>query len=272
MDAPPARTASALHHHATLPASVRSALWLAHQLGSAHAATVSSGFDALDATLPGGGWPLAGLAELMPAEPGGGEMALLAPALARLSGLGGEVVWIAPPHIPFAPALQALGLHLSRFTWVMPAHPRDAAWAAEQALRSGTCAWVQWWSDKTTPEVLRRLHLAALDHHCPLLVVRPRAAQQQASPAPLRLACTPLPGRHLSVQVLKRRGPAATLPVVLALPDPVPPRQRRHQPAGRPLAISQETAGDALVAGQLREPFPSDNHALAGPSSSRLAD
>lgn len=216
--------------HEALPVPVRSALWFGHQLGTAEVPTVPSGFPALDAELPGGGWPLAGLTELLQeAGPGGGELALLAAAQAR-AAQGGEVVWIAPPHTPFAPALQALGMPLARFLWLAPADPKDAAWAAEQVLRSGTCAWVQWWSPHTTPEVLRRLHLAALDHHCPLLLLRPAIARQQASPAPLRLVCTPLPRRHLEVRILKRRGSALARAITLALPDPVPQRLGASRP------------------------------------------
>jgi protein ImuA len=234
--------------HEALPASVQSALWLGHQLGHAQAPTVPSGFAALDAELPGGGWPLAGLTELMLAEPGSGELALLAPALGRVAAQGGEVVWIGPPHIPYAPALQALGMKLDQLTWLLPADARDAAWATEQVLRSGTCAWVQWWSEKISPEVLRRLHLAALDHHCALLVLRPWAMQRHASPAPLRLTCTPLPQRRLGIQVLKRRGPASARPMALVLPDPVPHRHR-PQSTGTAVPLASSLAGTHAVAG-----------------------
>jgi len=241
--------------HEALPAPVRSALWFGHQLGAAEVPTVPSGFDALDAELPGGGWPLAGLTELLQqAEPGGGELALLAAALARAAAPGGQVVWIAPPHTPFAPALQALGVPLDRFLWLSPASPKDAAWAAEQVLRSGTCAWLQWWSPKTTPDVLRRLHLAALDHHCPLLVLRPGTAQQHASPAPLRLVCTPLPRRQLEVRILKRRGPALARAITLALPDPVPQRHGTTNPSPSP-SPSKPLADADVVAGHPSAPL-----------------
>jgi protein ImuA len=58
-------------------------LWRAHQLGRAAAAVQPSGFGVLDAQLPGGGWPCRALTELLLAQPGVGEMRLLAPALAR---------------------------------------------------------------------------------------------------------------------------------------------------------------------------------------------
>lgn len=219
---------------------LHTSLWRADQLARVNAPTLPTGFAALDAELPGGGWPMAGLVELLLTEAGSGEVALLAPALARIASQGGEVLWIAPPHIPYAPALHALGVALPHFAWVMPATAKEAAWAAEQALRSGACAAVLWWSDATRIDALRRLHLAALDHACLLWALRPWAAQQHTSPAPLRLACTPLPDRHVSVRIVKRRGPSQALPVRLALPDPAP----RRAPASTPLA---ERSSDALA-------------------------
>ncbi len=46
----------------------------------------------LDARLPEGGWPPAALSELLLASPGCGELHLLWPTLARLSGEGGAAV------------------------------------------------------------------------------------------------------------------------------------------------------------------------------------
>jgi hypothetical protein len=77
-------------------------------------ATLTSGFAALDAELPGGGWPLGALCELLPRHVGIGELRLLGPALASLSAAGRSLAWIAPPHRPYAPALAAAGIDLAR--------------------------------------------------------------------------------------------------------------------------------------------------------------
>src|ERR1044071_6445717 len=47
--------------------------------------TFPTGFAALDAGLPGGGWPRHGLIEILTPQPGIGELYLLLPVLARLS-------------------------------------------------------------------------------------------------------------------------------------------------------------------------------------------
>ena len=60
-----------------------------------------TGNPALDAALPGGGWPDSALSELLIATTGIGELRLLWPTLSRLTAAGERVVLIAPPHVPY---------------------------------------------------------------------------------------------------------------------------------------------------------------------------
>ena len=62
--------------------------------------SVPSGYAALDRELPGGGWPAGALTELMAGREGIGELQLVLPALAQLTGAGKRVIWVAPPHLP----------------------------------------------------------------------------------------------------------------------------------------------------------------------------
>jgi protein ImuA len=193
-----------------------SVVWRGDRFAAPLQPALPTGYPALDAELPGGGWPAAGLTELLLASFGSGEWRLLAPAL-RLQAARRPIVCIAAPLQPYAPALQALGLPLQQFVWIAPATPTDAAWATEQALRSGSCGAVLWWGDGTPP-MLRRLHLAARENDSPLIALRPHTAQVQSSPAPLRLACAAAPGERLRLWVFKRRGPAQSSPLLLDLP------------------------------------------------------
>lgn len=222
----PIRAAQVLND---LPAAERPALWLADRLAHSAAAVAvrSTGFAALDAELPGGGWPATGLTELLLAAPGSGELRLLAPLLAQgPQGLqhAGSLLCIAPPLTPYAPALHALGWPLGRLVLVTPESLADAAWAAEQGLRSGACAAVLWWQkEERAPAAalataLRRLHLAALEGACPLFALRPTSAHMQSSPAPLRLVLEPMAQGRLAVTAFKRRGPAMATPLLLMLP------------------------------------------------------
>ena len=203
------------------------ALWRADQLACTATpglAVRSTGFASLDAELPGGGWPAAGLTELLLAAPGSGELRLLSPWLGRGIDPVGQVLCIAPPFIPYALALQALGWPLGRLLLVTPASLADAAWVAEQGLRSGSCAAVLWWQGQertpaaTLATALRRLHLAAQEGACPLFALRPASVQAHSSPAPLRLALEPAALGYLALTVFKRRGPSMTQPLQLLLP------------------------------------------------------
>jgi protein ImuA len=236
------------------------ALWLADRLATAAAVVRPTGFAALDTELPGGGWPAAGLTELLLAAPGSGELRLLAPALAHERGPAASVLWIAPPLMPYAPALQALGWPLDRLVIVAPGPLADTAWAAEQGLRSGACAAVLWWQGEgqrpsLLTTTLRRLHLAAQEGRCPLFALRPASARWQSSPAPLRLSLEPAASGQLAVTVFKRRGPAMVAPLQLTPPvaglpvhrtlRPVPPVVRA--PLGDPAAVLLSEPGDAVV-------------------------
>lgn len=200
---------------ATLPGRFSGSVWAGTQLAAASQPAVPTGYAALDAELPGGGWPASGLTELLFDAPGSGEWRLLAPAL-RAQAAARPVVCVAPPLQPYAPALLGLSLPLPRFVWIDPPDPADAAWALEQALRSGGIGTALWWGEASAP-MLRRLHLAALDQGCLLGVLRPLAARGQSSPAPLRLACRPLSHGRLAIDVFKRRGPARAAPLLLHL-------------------------------------------------------
>jgi cell division inhibitor SulA len=146
----------------------------------------STGHDALDAALPGGGWPPASLLELLLPMDGVGELRLLLPTLVRLARQGRNLLMVAPPYVPYAPALAAAGLDLARLR-VVRAEGRDALWAAEQGLRSGACGAVLCWPRGADDRALRRLSVAAEQGDALGFAFRPLRALEQPSPAALRL-------------------------------------------------------------------------------------
>jgi protein ImuA len=95
-------------------------------------AAAPSGFAQLDASLPGGGWPIGAIAELMSATSGIGELSVLLPALSRLARAGRYIAWIAPPYLPHAPALVQRGLPLERVLIIRSCTLQESLWAAEQ--------------------------------------------------------------------------------------------------------------------------------------------
>ncbi|GKT20259.1 translesion DNA synthesis-associated protein ImuA [Acidovorax sp. SUPP3334] len=200
-------------------------VWQGDALTAQSGRVQSSGHALLDAALPGGGWPLGSMTEVMQPAQGGAEWPLVLPALAQAAAQrGGRVVLVAPPGEPFAPALQAAGLPADRLCRVRPLpspHDKSAAWASEQALRCRDVLAVLAWLPLAPPEALRRLQLAAAQQAALLWVFRPQNHRQQASPAPLRLWVVQgrAPGT-LQVHVTKRRGPPLMHPVPVCAHGP----------------------------------------------------
>ena len=180
-----------------------------------------TGYAALDAELPGGGWPAGGLAELLCRAEGVGELQIVLPALAGLTAAGHRIAWLAPPYLPYAPALRAAGVRLEALTVVRAPGRRDALWAAEQALRSGAFHGLLLWLPRASYPELRRLAVAAQAGPGFALVFRPLQAACEASPAALRLALEPgvEPGR-IAVRILKRRGAPIVTPLRLSIDRP----------------------------------------------------
>ncbi len=154
-------------------------------------ATWPTGHALLDARLPGGGWPVGSLIEVLLAHAGVGEIGLFLPALIarqqRVAGTAPWLVWIAPPHEPYAPALAQQGIELRHLLVVRPVTAGEALWAAEQALSSGVCAAVLLWLKGTDDRWLRRLKLAAETGRTLGVLFRPERHRFESSPAALRM-------------------------------------------------------------------------------------
>src|SRR5690606_17972681 len=161
-------------------------VWRAGRAAPAAPDGEPTGHGALDALLPWGGWPRAALTELLLPADGVGELALLLPALARLTQAGGIVALVAPPYLPYAPAWQAAGVDL-RHLEVIEAEPRGALWAFEQCLRSAACAAVLGWPLQADAQALRRLQVAADSGDCLGFAFRDAKHAVNPPPPALRL-------------------------------------------------------------------------------------
>jgi len=87
-----------------------------------------------------GGWPRNALSEVaLPnnIEAGIGEVRLLLPALANLLKQH-YAIWIAPPFLPYAPALMEAKLNTNRLIIIDSNNLQDSLWSAEQAIKSGS--------------------------------------------------------------------------------------------------------------------------------------
>lgn len=217
-------------------------VWRGDQLAHAGASALPTGFAELDAHLPGGGWPRGALTEILLAREGIGELRLLLPALARISRENTWLAWVAPPHVPYAPALAASGIQLKRLLVTRPRTAADAWWTAEQAMRSGACSAVLAWLDTADERRMRRLQLGAETGHTWGVLFRPASAASSRSPAALRLKLEARGGDVL-VHILKRRGGSLDQPVRVALASARPvPSPSRAQAGPAALPSGAETA------------------------------
>lgn len=232
-------------------------LWRASELSPQTLRTFSTGHAALDAVLPGGGWPVGALVEVLQAPHSLNEWGLLAPLLSRCAGVQ---VLVGAPHPPFGPALAGRGVDPQRLLWVQGSQPDLQLWATEQALRCADVELVLAWLPGIRMAQARRLAVAAQAHQKLLFVFRAAQAQSESSPAVLRLLLEQGPGgtRSLRLHILKRRGPPLAQAVHIeagparldALLSASRARRRRAAGAGAGAMPAASSVEAALAAGE----------------------
>jgi protein ImuA len=229
-----------------LAEEIHPSLWRASQLARGLGRVVDTGYPALSDELPGGGWPVGALVDLLVQQAGVGELRLLRPALSASENR--PVAFVQPPHTPHGLGLSYIGLSIERVLRVQAPKTADALWSVEQILRAGSCSALIFWTQYAKASSLRRLHLAAQSSETLFVMVRPLAAAQDSSPALLRLALRPS-ADGLTVDIVKRRGPSRAEPLSIPL-QPTPVLLSQHaRLSRRSLAevASQGVATDVVV-------------------------
>jgi cell division inhibitor SulA/protein ImuA len=191
------------------------AIWRGNDCARVVVPGVPTGFAELDALLPGRGWPAEALIEIYVERPGMGELQIVMPAAARLTQAERWLVMIAPPHIPYAPALLDHGVRLSRLMLIRPQTVAAQLWAGEQALRSESCGAVMLWLNRVQEQALRRLQVAAERSGALTMLFRTARAPAFSSAA-LRLHVSKVNSQAI-VRILKRRSGGIPAPVALDL-------------------------------------------------------
>ena len=223
-------------------------LWQGHRANHAQR-TLPTGHVRLDARLPGGGWPLGAITELICAKPGLGEFSLLFPTLTRMSKQGQWIIMIDPPWIPYPASLHGHGLLLEQLLLVRTHQEKESLWACEQALSGGQSGAVLAWPERISFTRLRRLQLAAENSGKVAFLFRPENALDAASPAALRLQLEAGGQRGTRINVLKCRGSRPVEPAWI----PRPYAQAHTRPIPNPQApgaLTQPVAGTTTSRGQ----------------------
>ncbi|WP_428242455.1 translesion DNA synthesis-associated protein ImuA [Gynuella sp.] len=188
--------------------------WLRHSTRAC-----STGYSALDAELPGGGWPLGAVTEILCSHPGQGELRLILPCLAKLGQQDDRwQFWLNPPYQPHGLGLLHWGLQPERQLIVRCERSDDLLWSIEQALLSGGSNAVIAWADALNKAQLRRIQLAAEKNLLPVFLLRPLRYQDAPSTAALRLSLYNQGRNQLCLHILKSRGAWAREQQILPVP------------------------------------------------------
>lgn len=190
-------------------------VWKGSELGSRLGETVPSGWEALDRELPGGGWPLRSITEILTPQPAVLEWRLLAGGMGSAVAAGREVVLVGPPKPPHLPGLLHAGLDERKLVWIQASTPAERLWVTEQLIKSNSVGAVVAWLPQARQEQIRRLQVCAQACDATVFLCRPEAARHEASAAPLRLHASYTLDWELQVDVFKRRGPAHVAPLRL---------------------------------------------------------
>ena len=238
-----------------LPPDIEAAIWRGNQLGSPVTSVVASGFAALDAELPGSGWPCHSLTEILQPQPTVAEWRLLAPAMRQVVAGGGNIVVVGPPKSPHLPGLKHAGLDERHLVWIQAEAPAERLWVTEQLIKTNAAGLLVSWLPQARQEQIRRLQVCAQTCDGPVFLCRPAAAEHEPSAAPLRVQLRFGLDWELHVHLLKRKGPTHEGDVALSsvpggLEVILTPRLRRpsHLIASRQVADDRRE-GQAHVVG-----------------------
>ncbi len=217
---------------------------------------LSTGHTVLDEALPGSGWPLGAVTELVTDTAGCGELSLLLPVLALLSRDGHWISMIDPPWIPYPSALHGHGLALEKLLLVRTKNRAESLWACEQVVRGIAGGAVLAWPDALSFAELRRLQLAAEHTQKNVFLFRDGKAAKASSPAALRLQLT-ADEDDLCIRVLKCRGqrPAADIRIRRAqLLQPLIPPLVNSSGSSKRSSSSSESPVVSLATSRIERP------------------
>lgn len=225
---------------------LRDDMWLGHSQRFTGRTSLATGHVLLDERLLHQGWPLGTLIEVC--QPGmQGEWLLLTPALLQVTGL---IVLLNPPAIPFAQAFIQAGFDLDRLLVVDAAEKKHFIGCFTELARANVGAVLAWQPrENISYTELRKCLLSASDGTGLCVMFRPSAAQQQSSPARLRLFARLL-ADGLEITLFKQTGylqKQQPHPVLLPLPDHWKPAQAYAALDEKTAATPPDTAPQRLA-------------------------
>lgn len=180
-------------------------LWRANELQTTTTG-IPTGFAALNALLPDQGWTPGTLLELIYPQTGAGELRLLLPTLAHYTRQQRYVAWIAPPHIPYGPALAQHHIDPAYIS-VLQAQTSEQQhyWCMEKLLACRECGVAMLWPRQLPERNIRRLQLAASKGDSLGILLHPQTKTPTTSPAATRIQLEMINTTHIQITLLKAR-------------------------------------------------------------------
>lgn len=181
---------------------------------------LDSGYAELNEALLNGGWPKRSLVEVCQKGFNHQEWFLFSPALKTAEGY---IVLLNPPVIPFCQALIQAGLDLDQIIIVQVSNKADFLASFVELARSESCSVLLAWQQQHNLNYteLRKCLLASNEGAAVCVMFRPEHAQQQSSPASLRLL-SEITAHDVQLRVFKQKGVLQqSLSQVINLPVPV---------------------------------------------------
>ncbi len=192
----------------------RNLIWQASRNNTSQC-TLASGFPELDQQL-NGGFPKSSVIELRH-DLAIGELRLLTPLLSQLPK-NKLLVFIDPPAELCGQMLLSHQLELQQVLVLKPKDASEAAWAAEQCLKSGACAAaLLWLRQPLAIHQAKRLQLAAETGDCLQFLFNQQLTSTISLPLPLSLQLDADPN-GIQAQIRKRKGgwPSAAFSVAMS--------------------------------------------------------
>jgi protein ImuA len=173
-----------------------------------HQKSINTGYKSINKQLHSNGWPLGTTNEFGIMQHGIGELRLLIPALREAQEVSQQkqIILVAPPYTPFAPALVKEGLELGSLTIIKTRTLKDSLWATEQSLIANCCAAVICWTGthKINNHDLRRLQLAAEKTRSWSVLFRHSNCLEESSVSGLRIQLNSNSYSKLELNILKQ--------------------------------------------------------------------
>ncbi len=228
----------------------RTDIWRGNSRALAPQMTVDSGYAEVNAVLLNGGWPTRSLVEVCQRGFHQQEWLLFSPALKAATGY---IVLLNPPAIPFCQTLIQIGIDLERIIIVQTANKADFLASFVELARTESCEVLLVWQQHQALSYteLRKCLLATNESAGLCVMFRPESAQQQSSPAALRLL-TEITATNFQIRVFKQKG-------VL--------QQRQSQPIALPLP----TAWKGVLPYHLLDHVTLPNHSGTSPTKRKPA-